>query len=244
MRRFKLIVEYDGTRYSGWQFQKNAPSVQAALAGVIEHITSESINLEGASRTDAGVHALGQVAAFNTSSSFSSQNIHKGINALLPPDIAVRELLEVPLEFNPRRDAKEKTYVYKVLNRQIKSPHYDNRVWFVNQPLDVKLMREGARFMLGEKDFSSFRAAGSDATHSIRDIRSLDVERSGDIIEIQVRGKAFLRHMVRIIAGTLVTVGHGKLPPGEIEGIIEARDRTASPLTAPSCGLYLVEILY
>jgi tRNA pseudouridine38-40 synthase len=244
MRRFKLIVEYDGTRYSGWQLQKAAPTIQSELTRAASKITNEPITIEGASRTDAGVHAIGQVAAFSTGSPIATGNLHRGLNALLASDIAVREMSEVSPEFDPRRDAKEKTYLYRVLNRPVKSALHEKRAWFVHWPLDLERMREAAGFMLGERDFSSFRAADSDSPHSIREIRSIDVEREGDFIDITVRGRAFLRHMVRIMAGTLVTVGEGRLEPGEVEAIIEARDRRAAPLTAPPWGLYLTKILY
>ncbi|MEE8575415.1 MAG: tRNA pseudouridine(38-40) synthase TruA [Thermodesulfobacteriota bacterium] len=244
MRNLRLTIEYDGTAYAGWQLQKSDPTVQGTISDVIEDITGECVTLYGASRTDSGVHALGQVANFYTNSPLSLSRFIMGLNHLLPTDIAVMDLTEVPESFDSRGDSLEKRYLYRIVNRPGGAPLEVNRAWLVYQLLDAGLMKEAALLMVGEKDFSSFMASRSDATHGVREVRSIEVERTGDIVEITVTGTAFLRHMIRIIAGTLVTVGRGKLALSEIEGIIEARDRRKAPETAPACGLYLTRIKY
>ncbi len=245
MRNIKLLIEYEGTHYAGWQIQAGHPTIQGKLAGAIEKLTGSPVNLSGASRTDAGVHAWGQVANFKTSSRIPLLGIRQGLNSILPEDIVVKDAAEVPHEFDSRRGSTGKTYLYRVLNRRYPSSIMRNFTWFVYQPLDINLMREGAKHMIGEKDFSSFRAADSDAPHSIREVTSIEVtERPEGMIEFEVRGTAFLRHMVRIMVGTLVTLGKGKLKPDEIKTIIEAKNREAAAMTAPPQGLFLVKVGY
>ncbi len=247
-RRIKLTLEYDGTEYVGWQVQKNGPSVQGTVAGALETMTGVGVGLAGASRTDSGVHALCQCAAFTTVSQIPVEGFKAGLNSLLPEDIVVTEAVEVPASFDPRRDSKGKVYLYRVLNREIRSPLLRRSSWFVRWPLDITRMRAAAVHFIGRKDFTSFRAAGSDAPHSVREITALEVyDRSDEtpgLIEFEVRGTAFLRHMVRIVAGTLVAVGAGSIEPDEVERIIEAQDRSVAPETAPPGGLCLVHIEY
>src|SRR3972149_1215067 len=206
MRNIKLLVEYEGTNYAGWQAQRESPTVQAAIAEAIRKLTGEDSALTGASRTDAGVHALAQVANFRTSSRIPESGMMNGLNALLPEDIVIKEATEVPLEFDSRRGARSKTYLYRVLNRDYPSALLRRYAWHVRWPLEVDLMREAAtHFPGGRKDFSSFRAAGSDAPHSVREVLSLKINRrEGELVEFEISGTAFLRHMVRIMAGTLV----------------------------------------
>ncbi|MBI5588438.1 MAG: tRNA pseudouridine(38-40) synthase TruA [Deltaproteobacteria bacterium] len=245
MRNIRLVIEYEGTRYAGWQFQPNLPTVQGALAGAVRELTGEDVEVRGASRTDAGVHSMGQVACFSTASLIPAFNIRQGLNSYLPKDIVILDASDVPPEFDPRRDSKGKVYVYKVLNRSYPSALLRNFSWHVFKPLDIGLMREGAAHIIGEKDFSSFRAADSDAMHSIREVTSVEIEEKGDgLIEIEVRGTAFLRHMVRIMVGTLVAVGKGKLPPEDVARIIEAKERAAAGMTAPPEGLFLIKVEY
>lgn len=245
MRNIRLLIEYEGTNYSGWQLQPSLPTIQGALVSAVKELTGEAVEVRGASRTDAGVHAFGQVAAFNTSSLIPAFNIRQGLNSYLPKDIIVKDASDAPAEFDPRRDSTGKVYRYDILNRSYPSALRRNFVWHVFKPLDLRLMRGGAGHIIGEKDFSSFRAADSDAPHSVREVTSVAVEEKGDgFIEIEVRGTAFLRHMVRIMVGTLVAVGKGKLKPEGVARIIEAKDRSAAGMTAPPQGLTLIEVRY
>ena len=245
MRNIKLLLEYDGTRYAGWQIQSSKPTIQGTLIHAIKVLTGENVRLVGASRTDSGVHAMGQVANFTTTSRIPLYGIKRGLNSILPADIAVKEAEEVPLDFHARRSAKSKTYLYRIFNRDYIPPLLRNRCWSVFHPLDVERMRQGAVFFVGKKDFKSFMASGCDAKTTVREILEFRVENTGDgFIEITVRGTAFLRHMVRIMVGTLVTCGLGKISPQDIGRIIDARDRTLANITAPPQGLFLKEVEY
>lgn len=245
MRNIRLLVEYEGTRYAGWQVQESVPTIQGTLMEAARRLTGEEINLAGASRTDAGVHAFGQVASFKTLSRIPAHGIMQGLNSLLPPDIVIKDASEAPLEFDPRRHSKNKTYIYRILNRAYPSALMRNYAWFVYRPLDTGSMKEAARHFIGEKDFTSFRAADSDALHSIREVTSFKIEEKGEgLIELEVGGTAFLRHMVRIMAGTVVSVGKGKNRPDDVKRIIDARDRTAAAMTAPPQGLFLMKVEY
>lgn len=244
MRNIRLLIEYDGTVYAGWQVQDNGPTVQGTIIEGIGKITGEEATLTGASRTDAGVHAMGQVANFRTSSGIPLNVIIGGLNSVLPDDIVIKDAAEVPPGFDSRRDAKGKTYLYRVLNRSVRSPLARRSAWFVHEPLDVDLMKEGAALIPGRKDFTSFRAKGSDAPHSVREVTSFIVERRGEFIEFEVKGTAFLRHMVRIMVGTIVTLGMGKYPLDDVTQIIDAKDRKRAPVTAPPGGLFLKEVQY
>ena len=245
-RNIRLIVEYDGTGYAGWHIQKNAPTIQGELVRLIRELTGEEdLMVTGASRTDAGVHAVGQTANFLTSCDIPPDGILSALNNTLPGDIVIREAAEVPVGFSAKRDSTSKCYVYKVLNRSIPSALSARYVWFVDRPLDLGLMREGALHFIGLKDFSSFMAAGSDARDFDREVTAFGIAELGDgIIEFEVMGNAFLRHMVRIMVGTIVKVGLGGLEPAAVGSIIEARDRTAAPETAPAQGLTLMQVEY
>lgn len=245
MRNIRLIIEYDGTGYAGWQVQPTEPTVQGTVIAAIRELTGEEVALSGASRTDAGVHSLGQTANFRTSSTIPPEGIQRALNSILPEDIVIREAAEVPEGFDSRRGSTGKVYLYRVLNRRTPSALMRRYVWHVGVPLDRALMREAAAHFIGEKDFSSFRAADSDAAHSVREVTSVEItEKEDGLIEFEVRGTAFLRHMVRIMVGTLVAVGRGKVPPSMVPSIIEAKDRTAAPMTAPPQGLLLVRVEY
>lgn len=245
MRNIRLVIEYEGTNYSGWQAQSHAVTIQGTLVSAIKEMTGEDVMLSGASRTDAGVHAMHQVANFKTESRVPVYGFLHGLNSILPPDISVKDVAEMPPEFDSRRDSKGKIYIYKILNRPFPSALLRNFCWHVFKPLDVNMMREAASHMIGEKDFSSFRAADSDAMHSIREVTSIEITEKGDgLLEVEVRGTAFLRHMVRIMVGTIVAAGKGKLKPIDVKRIIEARNRSAAGQTAPPQGLVLVKVEY
>jgi len=244
-RNIKLILEYDGTAYAGWQIQPGLPTIQGALAGALKEQTGTEHRITGASRTDAGVHAIAQAANFVTSSAIPARGLMAGLNSMLPPDIAVRDAGEAAPGFDARKDALGKTYIYRVFNGGYRTALDRERSWSVFHPLDVGLMREGAGLLIGKKDFSSFRATGCASRHPVREILSFTVEgRAEGFIEFEVRGTAFLRHMVRIMVGTLVTLGRGGITIDEVSAVMEARDRTRAPLTAPPQGLFLKEVEY
>ncbi|VAV84767.1 tRNA pseudouridine(38-40) synthase [hydrothermal vent metagenome] len=257
MRNIKLTIEYDGTNYSGWQIQPDSPTIQGALEAAVRMIIAYKISsdntpsdlsydgIHGASRTDAGVHAFAHVATFKTDSLIPVDGLRRGLNSILPGDIAVKDAALVPADFDARRHSKGKTYLYKVLTGPTRSPVYRNRCWYLRESLDLELMQEGAKLLVGEKDFSSFRASGCGAKHPIREVTSFTVEAGDDgFIEFTVRGTAFLRHMVRIMVGTLVELGKGKVTINEFKDIIEAKKRTAAPYTAPPQGLFLMKTEY
>ncbi len=245
MRNVKLVIEYEGTGYAGWQEQSGLPTIQASVASAIAKLTNEPVKLFGASRTDAGVHALGQTANFTTNSNIPAHGIVNGLNSLLPEEIVIRDAEDAPPEFDSRRLSVGKVYVYKIVNRPCPSAIMRRFTWFIPRHLDVALMRQAAGHFIGEKDFTSFRAAHSDALHSIRTVTSVDIQEKGDgLIEIEVRGNAFLRHMIRIMIGTLVAVGRGNIKPDDVHAIIVARDRKAAQMTAPAKGLCLVRVDY
>lgn len=245
MRNVKLIIEYEGTGYAGWQEQSGEPTIQAAVASAIAKLTREPVKLFGASRTDAGVHAIGQTANFTTNSKIPVYGIVKGLNSILPDDIVIKDAEDAEPEFDSRRLSVGKIYVYKIVNRPCPSAIMRRFTWFIPRPLDIALMRQAARHFIGEKDFSSFRAADSDALHSIRTVTFVDIQEKGDgLLEIEVRGNAFLRHMIRIMIGTLVAVGRGNIKPDRVPGIIVARDRKAAQMTAPAKGLCLMRVDY
>ena len=246
MKNLKLIIEYEGTNYSGWQAQKTLPTVQGSLVTAAKRLTRDgNASVAGASRTDAGVHALGQVGGLKADTDMSCQDLIKGLNFFLPDDIVVKEAVEMPSDFDPRRGSTGKIYLYRIVNRDHPSALLRNFSWNIFNPLDLGAMREAATHFIGEKDFSSFMAADSDANHPVREVTSVEIfEKEDGLVEIEVRGTAFLRHMVRIMVGTLVAVGKGKRRPSDIHGIIDARSREAAGMTAPAQGLCLVRVEY
>ncbi|MBI3753238.1 MAG: tRNA pseudouridine(38-40) synthase TruA [Deltaproteobacteria bacterium] len=255
MRNIKFIIEYEGTNYAGWQIQENLPTIQGTIQEKLKIMTGGGIELTAASRTDAGVHALGQAVNFRTESRISPHSFQMGLNALLPHDIVIKDAEEVPPDFDSRRNAKAKTYRYFILNRPYPSAIYKNFCWHVFQRLDIDAMKAAANLLVGKKDFTSFRAAECDALHSLREILSFSIETTpsippllkGDemgVIELEVRGTAFLRHMVRIMTGTLVAVGKGKIKLNDFQAVIDAQDRRLAGMTAPPQGLFLKEVEY
>jgi len=245
MPRYRLTIEYDGTPYVGWQRQQNGPSVQAAMEAAILAFTGESVSVKGAGRTDAGVHARGQVALFRTEKPIPLHGIRRGLNSLLPDSIAVRDAAEVPEDFHPRFSATGKHYRYTILARAERSPRWRDRAWHHPDPLDVHAMHDAARALIGEHDFSAFRAAGCTAKTTMRRVDSITFTRlHPDLLEVDIRGNAFLRMMVRIVVGTLTEVGTGKRKPTEVAEILASRDRTRAGITAPAHGLELIEVRY
>jgi len=245
-RTLKLVVEYDGTDFCGWQRQENGPSVQQHLEEVLARMVGGPVTVVGASRTDAGVHALGQVASFQTEASIPLDGFRMGMNSLLPPAIAIVSAVEVAADFHARFSARGKRYRYSILTRSSRAPLERHRLWHKGGAvLDVPAMRAAAAALLGERDWSAFRAAGCTAKNAVRRVDSIEVSELGPYrIDIDVEGNAFLRNMVRILSGTLVDVGLGRIAPGQVTEIVESRDRTRAGPTAPAHGLTLVEVMY
>ena len=245
MKRVKIVVAYDGTNYCGWQVQPNGLSVQEVLEKHLSDLLCEEIRITGASRTDAGVHALGNVAAFNTSARMAADRISFAMNTRLPADIRIQESAEVPMEFHPRFANTVKTYEYRIFNRKFPDPTKRLYSFFYHYPLDVEKMQEAAGYLVGEHDFKSFCTAKPEVESTVRTIYSLDVFKEGeDMIVLRVRGNGFLYNMIRIIAGTLIRVGGGAYPPKHVKEILEAKDRSLAGETARPEGLTLVEIEY
>ncbi|HYV47905.1 MAG TPA: tRNA pseudouridine(38-40) synthase TruA [Myxococcaceae bacterium] len=243
MPRVKLVLEYDGTEFVGWQVQPNGRSVQAAVEGALAELLGEPVKVAAAGRTDSGVHALGQVAAFSTARVLPMKAYAVGLNGHLPADVAVVAAEEVPEAFDPRRWSLGKRYRYRISNRGGRSPLRRRTHWELFAPLDVEAMREGARALLGRHDFSAFRAADCEAPHAVREVREVSIAgEAGGEVALEVEGTAFLKHMVRNIAGTLVEVGKGKRPAGWVAEVLASRDRTRAGQTAPAHGLCLVEV--
>jgi tRNA pseudouridine38-40 synthase len=240
----KLTVEYDGTHYHGWQTQPNGPTIQAVLERALSVFFAVSIRITGSGRTDAGVHALGQVANFHIDKPFDRHRLLRGLNALTPPDITIKDAEAVADSFDARRDGRARIYQYQILNRATPSPFYLNRAWHLHAPLEIAAMRAALPSLLGEHDFSSFRAAGCDADHAVRNVYGSFLEQRGDLLVYTIEATAFLRHMVRNIVGTLAEVGQGVRAPESLAELLAARDRTRAGLTAPAHGLFLMEVKY
>jgi len=244
VRFIRLVVEYDGTGLHGWQRQLNGATVQQHLEEALAQIVQHEVSVTGASRTDAGVHARGQVVAFATERQIPLHGFRRGLNSLLPEQIAVREATEVDETFHPRHSATGKHYRYTLLVRPDRSPLWRDRAWHLSDALDLDAMRAGASHLVGEHDFAAFRAAGCTAKTTVRRIESIVISRDADLVRIDLHGNAFLRQMVRIIVGTLVEVGVGKRPPTQVAEIMASLDRTLAGITAPAHGLELVEVRY
>lgn len=244
MRRIKLVVSYDGTAYCGWQLQPNGITIEEVLNRALSELLKESIQVIGASRTDSGVHAMGNVAVFDTESRIPGDKICFALNQRLPEDIRIQESEEVALTFHPRKANCVKTYEYKILNRKIDSPLQRLYSHFCYFSLDVEKMQKAAAYLVGEHDFKSFCTVRTQAEETVRTIYSLDVTKQDDMITIRISGSGFLYNMVRIITGTLVKIGMGVYPPEKMEEILEAKDRGAAGPTIPARGLTLVSLDY
>lgn len=244
-RQVRLVVEYDGTGLGGWQRQDNAPTVQGHLEAALGRLLNAPTTVAGASRTDAGVHALGQVASFRTDRTTPLHGIRRGLNSLLPPEIAVVEAAEADDAFHPRFSATGKHYQYLLLTRPDRSPRWARVAWHRRAPLDLAAMTAAAAAFAGERDFAALRAAGCTARTTTRRIDEVALSRpSPELLAVDVRGNAFLRNMVRILVGTLIDVGEGRLSPGQIPEILASLDRTRAGQTAPAHGLTLVSVGY
>jgi tRNA pseudouridine38-40 synthase len=250
MRNLRLILAYDGSEFSGWQVQPDAATIQGTLASAIGRVTGEKVLPQGSGRTDAGVHALAQVATFCTESSVPATNFVKALNDILPPSIRVLEVSEVVAEFHARKSAKGKTYRYRMHRAPICSPFIARYVWHFPYPLDESAMEKAAATVIGEHDFTSFAAVDPERgreeceVSNVRTIMSSTWARDGDEFIYTVRGSGFLHHMVRNLVGTFVLVGKGTLRVEDMRRILEARDRSAAGPTAPASGLCLVAVKY
>jgi tRNA pseudouridine38-40 synthase len=240
-----LVLEYDGTRYVGWQVQPNGPSVQAEVERALATLHHAPRRVTAAGRTDAGVHARGQVASFPEAAPLPLRAYVQGMNALLPPDVAVRAARLEPNGFDARRSARGKRYRYVIENGPVRSPLGRLQAWLHYLPLDVEAMRAAAVHLVGRHDFAAFQASDCACHHAVREVRRLEVlgERGGRI-ELAVEATAFVKHMVRNIVGTLVEVGLGKRAPDSLPALLEGRDRTRAGPTAPPQGLFLEEVFY
>lgn len=243
MKRVMLTVAYEGTRYCGWQIQPNGDTIESELNKVLTDLLREQIQVSGASRTDAGVHALCNLAVFDTEARMPGEKISYALNQRLPEDIRILKSQEVPLEFHPRKCETKKTYVYRIYNAQFPNPVERQYAYFTYLPLDVEKMQKAAAYLVGEHDFKSLSTAKAEVLSTVRTIYACKVETVlkpfGRMIEIRVTGSGFLYNMVRIIAGTLLEVGKGKMAPEEMDTILAALDRDAAGPTAPACGLML-----
>jgi tRNA pseudouridine38-40 synthase len=240
----RLTLEYDGTNFCGWQVQPQESTVQGCVEHALATVLRQPIRLAAAGRTDAGVHALGQVAVFQTKATPDLGSLCRGLNALAGPDVAVVAADVVPDGFDPRRDARSRLYAYHVLNRSAPSPLWRRRAWHVPYPLDAGAMQAAAALLVGEHDFSSFRDADCDAEHPVRRVLRSEVAREGDFIVYRIEATAFLRHMVRTLVGTLVAVGAGDVTVDAFRETLAGRDRTRAGVTAPAHGLCLVAVRY
>lgn len=246
-RNIKLLLQYDGTDYVGWQRQAEGTSIQGLLEDALRPIEGGRVTVHGAGRTDAGVHARGQVASVRLSAALSPATLQRALNAVLPADVRVADAQVAPDDFHARFSATGKIYDYQIVNAPFVSPFVRRYVWHVIPPLELEAMSQAALVLVGEHDFASFQAAGSEVHTSVRTVRRIELLGSGgpdDPIIIRIEGDGFLRHMVRNIAGTLAQVGVGRRSGPEIEAILAARDRARGGETAPAAGLVLREVLY
>lgn len=254
MRRIRLKLQYDGSAYTGWQIQPLGTTIQGVLQDRICEITGEKTTLIGSGRTDSGVHALEQIAVFDSNSRLNPDVIRRALNALLPHDIRIMDAMEVGKDFHPRYSVRSKRYFYIIANMREVPVFVQKYVWQVTCHLDVEAMAIGAEYLLGRHDFSSFRGSGCGASNSERMMTTLSIETPkkmtiftglhGNFIRIAVEADGFLRHMVRNIVGTLVEVGRGRIDPGKVKEILEAKDRKLAGPAAPPQGLFLEKVIY
>jgi len=244
MRRVRLTVAYDGTNYCGWQLQPTEITIEKVLNDAIRKVTKEEISVIGASRTDSGVHALGNVAVFDTESAIPPERFCYALNPFLPEDVVVVKSEEVALDWHPRRNKCTKTYEYKIINAKMPDPTRRHTSHFVSFDLNLERMQKAAAYLVGTHDFVSFCCVRTSVEDTVRTIYNLDVTKQGDEITIRVTGNGFLYNMVRIIAGTLIQVGRGYYEPEEVKRMLDAKSRIEAGTTAPPQGLKLVEIRY
>jgi len=247
MRNFKLVLEYDGTAFCGWQTQAvGLRTVQNHLEEKLERIFKTKVHVQASGRTDSGVHALGQVAHFKVDTKIKTSLIHKALNTFLDRDLSVVKVTEVPLDFHAQRDVKTKTYRYTILNRPYPSALWRDRAYFYPHKLDLKAMRKAARDLTGTHDFKSFQSASerSKIKNTVRTINKLCIVKDKDLVHVSVTSDGFLYKMVRNIIGALIAVGSGRIEPGSVLKLLKSKERVLAPRTAPSFGLCLISVRY
>jgi tRNA pseudouridine38-40 synthase len=244
MRTVRLIIEYDGSSYSGWQVQPNGLAVQEVMEEALLKMLGEPVRLQSSGRTDAGVHAFAMVAAFKTEKTLPLKAFVDGLNNLLPSEIAVQDACEVAEDFKPIADALCKHYRYTIYNAAVRSPLRRLYTWHVREQLDFGRMQEAARYFIGRHDYAAFRASNSATKTSVRRIDAVDLSRDGNLIVIDVVGEGFLKNMVRVMAGTLVDIGRGRFEPEHIAWLLQNPDRQKAGVTAPASGLCLIKVTY
>lgn len=244
-RNIRLLIAYDGTRFLGWQRQKESSTIQGTIEGILSRITQEKISLNGAGRTDAGVHAWGQVANFRTTSDLTAMKIETALKALLPGDIAIRQVQEVASTFHARYSSKAKIYDYWIRNQTQVVPFFRHYVWFVREPIDIALLKDGLSLLIGEQDFSSFQSQGSEVAHAVRTIYRADfLPMPWGGFRLRFKADGFLRHMIRNMVGVLIRVGLKRISMEEFKKIIQSKDRSRAGEMAPAQGLFLRKVLY
>ena len=244
MKRIMLTVAYDGTDYHGWQYQNNGKTIEGELNKALSSLLQKNIEVIGASRTDAGVHAMCNAAVFDTDAGIPAEKYSYALNQMLPDDIRVRKSIEVPADFHPRKTDTVKTYEYRIDCEEFADPTKTRYAYFTYVPLDASKMQEAAAYLVGTHDFKSFCSVNTTATTTVRTIYDIQVIRDGVDIVVRITGNGFLYNMVRIIVGTLMDVGRGKYPPSKVKDILEAVDRTCAGPTVPACGLMLKELRF
>ncbi len=246
-RNWLLLISYDGACYRGWQVQPNHHTIEGALESALQRLTGESVKVFGAGRTDSGVHALNQTASFVSSKPFSPEKWRVSLNAVLPEDIVVKHVQPVPDDFHARHSAVGKRYRYQICNLPYHPPFARKTSWWVRFPLDIEAMREAASHFVGEHDFSAFRAAQCSSPNPVKELREFNINEDRTqkaFLQVEMEANSFLQHMVRILVGTLVEVGLGKLKPEEMDSILKSRDRSLAGQTAPAHGLCVLRVIY
>ena len=244
-KNFKITIEYDGTRYHGWQRQKNDRTIQEEIEKAVLAITGQNVSLTGSGRTDAGVHAYGQVANFSCETNLAAQDLLGGLNSLTSDDIVIHRCEEVDASFHARYDVKSKTYVYKFLNRPKPAAIERHYAWHIRKKLNLEAMRTASAHLIGSHNFKAFEGAGSPRSHTTRHVFKANLVDEGDgYLAFEIEADGFLRFMVRNIVGTLVNVGLGKISPEEFKRILESKDRDQAGATAPAHGLFLLNVAY
>jgi tRNA pseudouridine38-40 synthase len=245
MRTIKLVIEYDGSNYLGWQVQPRGPTLQGILQEQLTRLTGKPVHVIGSGRTDAGVHAAGQVAHFKTESSMDVISFQRALNSLLPEDVVILGVEEVDEGFHARKNPRSKVYEYRILNRDLRSAFHRGYAWHIPQRLDLRAMRKAARSLLGQHDFSAFQSTGSSTRTAVRKITRAEWKKQPDgLLRFEIEATGFLKQMVRAIVGTLVDVGKGKVAVEEFRRILQSKDRRRAGPTAPAHGLFLREVKY
>jgi tRNA pseudouridine38-40 synthase len=246
LQNFKIVIEYDGTSYQGWQRQNNGITIQGTIEAAIETMINNPVTVIGSGRTDAGVHALNQVASFRADTRLTSEIFKRGLNSLLPPDIVIKDCVAVDDGFHAQYSARSKVYRYRILNRSNPTALFRQYTWHIRKPLDLNAMNKAMAYLEGQHDFSAFEATGSPRSDAVRTVidANLTEKDSDGYVVFSIEADGFLRHMVRNVVGTLVDVGLGKVSPGAFEDILMSKDRKKAGITAPAHGLVLKEVKY